>query len=130
MLEMGRALSNGRGTRCAVVVVHQDGIANDSDIPRLDRALSILHAQEAELHAAGVLHAAVFGSVARGDAVAGSDIDVLVELDPAAHVSMIELMSIQFRLGELFGCKVDVISKRGLRPILDDSILNDAISAF
>jgi predicted nucleotidyltransferase len=40
-----------------------------------------------EVRAAGVRHAAVFGSVARGDAVANSDIDILVELDPEAHVS-------------------------------------------
>jgi predicted nucleotidyltransferase len=72
----------------------------------------------------------VFGSVARGDAVATSDIDVLVELDRAAHVSLYELIGIEFRLAEIFGRKVDVVSKRGLRPGLDDSIVRDAVEAF
>ncbi|MGH7749116.1 MAG: nucleotidyltransferase family protein [Candidatus Dormibacteria bacterium] len=58
-------------------------------------------------------HAAVFGSVARGDAIASSDIDVLVELDPAAHVSLFELMGIELRLADIFGRKVDVVSKGG-----------------
>ena len=98
--------------------------------PVLGEALKVLCAHEPELRAAGVRHAAVFGSVARGDAIASSDIDVLVELDPAAHVSLFDLMGIELRLTEIFGRKVDVVSKRGLRPRLDDSILTDAVSAF
>jgi predicted nucleotidyltransferase len=77
-----------------------------------------------------VCHAAVFGSVARGDAIATSDVDVLVELDPAAHVSLYDLTGIELRLSDIFGRKVDVVSRRGLRPRLDDSILADAVNAF
>jgi predicted nucleotidyltransferase len=104
--------------------------ATAGDVPSLAEVLKVLRAHETELRAAGVRHAAVFGSVARGDAIASSDIDVLVELDPAAHVSLFDLMGIELRLSEIFGRKVDVVSKRGLRPRLDDSILADAVSAF
>jgi len=92
--------------------------------------LAVLREHAQELERAGVRHAAVFGSVARGDAIATSDIDVLVELDPAAHVSLYDLMGIELRLTDIFKRKVDVVSKGGLRPRLDDSILRDAVSAF
>ena len=44
-------------------------------------ALDILRANEAELRRRGVLHAALFGSVARGEARADSDLDVMIEID-------------------------------------------------
>jgi predicted nucleotidyltransferase len=47
----------------------------------LQYVLDTLRAHETDLRQLGVAHAAVFGSVARGDAGAGSDIDVLVDLD-------------------------------------------------
>jgi len=75
-----------------------------------------------------VFHIAIIGSVARGDAVASSDIDVLVDLDREARVSLFDLMRIELRLTDIFGRKVDVVSKQGLRPGLDDSILDDAIT--
>lgn len=110
--------------------MERDSITTNKDVPRLTEALSALCAHESDLRGAGVLHAAVFGSVARGDAVSGSDIDVLVKLGPAAHVSLFELAAIERRLAEILGRKVDVVSKRGLRPGLDDSILADAVIAF
>jgi hypothetical protein len=45
---------------------------------------------------------AVIGSVARGDAIAGSDIDVLVELEPQARVSLFDPMGIELRLTDIF----------------------------
>ena len=110
--------------------MQRDRVKTSHDVPRLSEALSALCAHESDLRGAGVLHAAIFGSVARGDAVTGSDVDVLVELDPAAHVSLFELAGIERRLTEILGRKVDVVSKRGLRPGLDDSILADAVVAF
>lgn len=103
---------------------------SDTGTSRLDEALGLLSAHESELRAKGVRHASIFGSVARGDAGPESDIDILVELEPAAHVSFFELMGIERRLSEIFGCKADIVSKGGLRPLLDDSILTDAILAF
>jgi predicted nucleotidyltransferase len=110
--------------------MHRQADIRAQNIPILETALSSLLSHEAELRAAGVRHAAVFGSVARGDATASSDIDVLVELDPEARVSLYDLMGIELRLREIFGRKVDVVSRRGLRPRLDDDILEDAVSAF
>lgn len=51
------------------------------DAAALQDVFEILRVHESELRRLGVLHAAMFGSVARGQAVSGSDIDVLIELD-------------------------------------------------
>jgi predicted nucleotidyltransferase len=112
------------------IALHRQADIRAQNVPILETALRSLLSHEAELRAAGVRHAAVFGSVARGDATASSDIDVLVELDPEARVSLYALMGIELRLRDVFGRKVDVVSRRGLRPRLDDGILEDAVSAF
>ena len=55
----------------------------------------------------------VFGSVARGDADEASDIDSLVEMDPAR--SLFDLGGLQLELEALLGWRVDVVSERGLK---------------
>ena len=56
----------------------------------LHAVLETLKAHEAELRSHGVRHAAVFGSVARGQALPTSDIDVLVDLDPDSPIGVFE----------------------------------------
>jgi hypothetical protein len=68
--------------------------------------------------------ASVFGSVARGEARDGSDIDFLVEFEPGA--SLFDLMHLEDDLGELLGVPVDVVSVGGLRP-RDDHIRREAV---
>ncbi|MDO9295140.1 nucleotidyltransferase family protein, partial [Bradyrhizobium sp.] len=48
-----------------------------------DEIIEKLKERETDLRAQGVAHAALFGSVARGDDNPDSDIDILVDLDPA-----------------------------------------------
>jgi len=50
-------------------------------VASLSQILEALQAQEAELRRLGVRHAAVFGSLARGEERPDSDIDMLVDLD-------------------------------------------------
>lgn len=56
----------------------------------------------------------IFGSVARGEDVSGSDLDFLVRFDDDADV--FDLAELVTSLEELTGLRVDVISERGLRP--------------
>ena len=57
-------------------------------VEQLDRMGKIIKENEAALRARGVSHAALFGSRARGDNRADSDIDIMVEFDPVAHVTV------------------------------------------
>lgn len=58
-----------------------------------------------------VRRAYIFGSYARGQADADSDLDVLVELDPTVGLAF---GGMYMDLQEMFGCKVDLLSINGL----------------
>jgi predicted nucleotidyltransferase len=68
---------------------------------------------------------AVFGSVARGEENADSDIDLLVEFDEGA--SLFDQVRIGQAVAELVGRRVDVVSVRALLPE-DDDIRADAVA--
>lgn len=101
----------------------------------LSDALRILRDHEPELRHRGVRHAAVFGSVARGEAAVGSDVDVLIDLDPERPIGLFDYAAIKLYIAGLFGSDdldgaVDVVSRDNLKTRLRDSILEDAIGAF
>lgn len=68
----------------------------------------------------------LFGSLARGEADAASDIDLLVELEPGR--SLLDLGGMQFELEALLGRHVDVVTERGLRPRIRDRVLREAVA--
>ena len=72
----------------------------------------------------GAYNVRVFGSVARGDARPGSDIDFLVNLE--AGRSLLDLARLLRRLESLLDCPVDVMTEAGLRPRLRPQILEEA----
>jgi hypothetical protein len=69
----------------------------------------------------------VFGSVVRGEAEPGSDIDVLVEFEPDAAVGLFEFMRLKRELSELLGMEVDLGTPDALHPALRDDILREAV---
>ncbi len=96
----------------------------------LDDVLETLRRHERELRGFGVSHAAVFGSVARGEAGAGSDVDVLVDLDRDRPMGIFEYARLKLYINEIFDGAGDVVNRRTLKPLLRDSILRDAVHAF
>lgn len=63
----------------------------------------------------------IFGSYARGEEKEGSDIDVLVKFGEGT--SLFDFTGLEFYLEDLFGVPVDVVSERGLNPIIKADIL-------
>jgi predicted nucleotidyltransferase len=101
----------------------------------LNDALRLLKAHEAELRRRGVMHAAVFGSVARGQADPASDVDIVIELDPTRRLGLFEYAGLKLYIAGLFGVDslngpVDVVSRKSLKETFRDSILRDAVHAF
>jgi predicted nucleotidyltransferase len=94
------------------------------------QALEILMQHQEALRALGVRHAALFGSVARGEQTAQSDVDVLVELDPDLQIGLFEYVGLTDHIAELFAGRAHVADRDGLKPYLRDSVINDAIYAF
>ena len=68
----------------------------------------------------------IFGSYARGDFHAGSDLDLLVDFDEGAN--LFDLVGLQQFLEEKLGCKVDLVSQRSLREEFRTSVLNEIIN--
>jgi len=73
----------------------------------------------------GAHNVRVFGSVARGEADERSDIDLIVEFEPG-H-SLLDHAGLWLELQELLGCKVDVVSDRGIKPRIHERVLREAI---
>jgi len=73
----------------------------------------------------GVRSLALFGSHARDQARAGSDIDILVEFDGPATSA--RYFGLQFFLADLLGAPVDLVTKKAVRPQLRPFIERDAI---
>lgn len=68
----------------------------------------------------------VFGSSARGDFRPDSDVDVLVDFEPGARVSLFDLADLSSDLADLVGVPVDLVTRGGLKPLIRERILNEA----
>jgi predicted nucleotidyltransferase len=94
----------------------------------MDRAdtLALLSRHKPEMQRRfGMRSLALFGSCARGEARADSDIDVLVEFDGLATSQ--RYFGLQFFLEDLLGAPVDLVTRQALRPQLRPYIERDAI---
>jgi predicted nucleotidyltransferase len=67
----------------------------------------------------------VFGSYVRSEQKRGSDVDVLVEFDEP--VGLFEFMALENYLSDLLGVKVDLVSKKALKPHIGERILQEVI---
>jgi predicted nucleotidyltransferase len=68
----------------------------------------------------------VFGSAAHGTMRPDSDVDVLVEFLPQAEIGLLEYAGLMLDLSALIGRKVDLVSKSGLKPLIRNSVLEEA----
>ena len=73
----------------------------------------------------GAYNVRIFGSVARGEADADSDIDFLVDLELGR--SLFDLGGLLMDLQNLLGCKVDLVTEKGLRRRIRERVLQEAI---
>lgn len=72
----------------------------------------------------GATNIRVFGSVVRGEAGAGSDIDFLVDMEPKR--SLLDIATLKLDLQDLLGCDVDVVTESSIYWLLRRRILREA----
>lgn len=92
--------------------------------------LARLRENEAALRARGVTHAALFGSRARGDNRPDSNTDIMIEIDPTAHLTLFDYVSLKDYIASLFEGPVDVVNRQGLKPYVRPAATADAVYAF
>ena len=74
----------------------------------------------------GVTELSVFGSAARGELRDDSDIDLLAEYDEGRSVTLFTLIDLQTELAALLGRAVDLVPKRGLKPLVRERVITEA----
>lgn len=74
----------------------------------------------------GVRSIRVFGSFARGEENVYSDIDLLIELEPTR--SLLDIISLKYKIEDITGRKVDLVTTKGISPYLAEQIMKEAVS--
>ena len=93
-----------------------------------DRLANIKERLAQVLQRNGVKKAALFGSIARGEATAESDIDILVEFE--GNKSLLDLAGLKIEIEETLGKSADVLTYDSLNPLLKERILREQVVIF
>ncbi|CDI09343.1 MULTISPECIES: nucleotidyltransferase family protein [Hyphomicrobiales] len=86
------------------------------------------HAQAVESMGATSLY--LFGSTARDEAIASSDLDIFIDYDPGRRFSLLDLVGIKQFLEEELAVEVDVTTRNSLHPLLRNDIEQSAVRIF
>jgi predicted nucleotidyltransferase len=92
--------------------------------PSRDEVISRVSAHRSELRSMGITYLALFGSVARDDAAALSDVDMLVDVPP---MSLFSIIRIEHYLTDLLGRKVDLVPLESVRAEFKAAIEAEAV---
>jgi predicted nucleotidyltransferase len=69
----------------------------------------------------------IFGSYIRGEGEKESDLDILVEFEESADLSLLDFIRLENHLSEELGVKVDLVEKRTLKPRIGKHILEEVV---
>jgi predicted nucleotidyltransferase len=91
----------------------------------LQTVIARIRKHRAQLRELGVKSLSLFGSVARGEERADSDVDILVEFE--GKVTFDRYMDTKFYLEDLLGCKVDLVTPKAIKPRMKPLIMQDLV---
>jgi len=99
---------------------------------QLTDAVQRLKDHEADLKKMGLNSLYVFGSTLRGNQRAGSDVDLFFDYDrdERTGLTIFRLMDIEDRAARILGCKVDIMTRDSLHPLIRKSVENAAMQVF
>jgi uncharacterized protein len=98
---------------------------------RLAYVLRTLQKARSELERQGVLHLAIFGSVARMEDGPDSDLDIVADIDPARRIDIVALAGIGGMIERMTGIPTDIVRRRpDMKPELKQHLAEDEIYVF
>jgi len=93
----------------------------------LDEIKEIIRKHKKELREKyNVKEIGIFGSIVRGEAKEGSDVDILVEFEKP--IGFFKFLELEEYLSKLIGRKVDLVSKKALKPHIGKYILEEVVT--
>jgi uncharacterized protein len=95
-----------------------------------EEIIATIRNNAAALKAEGVTKLAIFGSRVRGDNRPDSDIDVLVEVEPDASFSLLNLIGVQHIIGDATGLPAQATMRRSIPPRFAERIADDIVQVF
>lgn len=75
----------------------------------------------------GIKEMGIFGFSIRGEADEKSDIDIMVEFEPNARISLLDFIELENYLSDLLGVKVDLVEKSALKPRIARQVFKEVI---
>jgi len=107
--------------------VHEARMSHDLS---RDQVLARLRSSREELTRAGVVRLAVFGSVARGEITAQSDVDLMGDFDPSKRLNLFDMVGLELRLAEIVGARVELFDRKMLKLPIQLRAEREAVLAF
>ncbi|MBB6124326.1 nucleotidyltransferase family protein [Sphingobium subterraneum] len=95
-----------------------------------EEAITRIRAHEAELRAAGMSALYLFGSTARGEAGAGSDVDLSCDLKDGEPIGLLDFIGMQQHLEAILGARVDLVESACLYPRIERHAAPDMVRVF
>ena len=97
---------------------------------RQEQVLARLRARQQELKNAGVERLAVFGSVARGESRADSDVDLMGDFDRSRGLNLFDMVGLESLLAEIVGARVELFDRRMLKQPVRTRAEREAVLVF
>ena len=95
-----------------------------------DRVIATLREHEAELKSIGIEHLSLFGSRARADDTAESDVDLMAEFEQGRRFSLLDMVSMENRLADILRLPVDLAPAASLKDGVRERAIREAVPAF
>ena len=92
--------------------------------------IQTLRAHQSELQSAGIVHLRLFGSVARGESSADSDVDLMADFETSKCLTLVSMVQLENRLAKLLGVKVDLSPADSMKEPVRQRADRESVIAF
>lgn len=96
----------------------------------LERVKQALQIESPTLRKLGINRAGIFGSVVRGEDGPESDVDILLELQPDHHLTLLSMVELEDDLSTKLDKKVDLVVGSSMKPLIKERAYREVVYVF